>query len=115
MDYDSHTKIVRQGARAYYMHSGLRKWTNEVGRNILSRIKAAMKPGCSKPLANESVLPLTRANWQTTALDMTMTPFSSRERAKEQWHNLLEPVGIKTVKFWTKGEGVGSLIECELA
>ncbi|KAK1590435.1 S-adenosyl-L-methionine-dependent methyltransferase [Colletotrichum navitas] len=53
---------------------------------------------------------------KTTALDiMMMTLFSAKERTEEQWRNLLEPAGLKIVKIWTKGEGVESLIECELA
>ncbi|KAK2049472.1 O-methyltransferase [Colletotrichum somersetense] len=116
MAYDFHTEQPIKGARAYYLHSVLHDWTDDVGRSILSRITAAMKPGYSKLLVNENVLPPTGANWQTTALDiMMMTLFSARERTEEQWRSLLEPAGLKIVNIWTKGEGVESLIECELA
>ncbi|WQF86499.1 Putative O-methyltransferase domain, S-adenosyl-L-methionine-dependent methyltransferase superfamily [Colletotrichum destructivum] len=98
------------------MHSVLRDWTDEVGRSILSRFTAAMKPGYSRLLVNENVLPPTGANWQKTALDMMMmTLFSSRERTEEQWRRLLEPAGLRIIKIWSQGEGVESLIECELA
>ncbi|GJD01163.1 O-Methyltransferase [Colletotrichum higginsianum] len=116
MEYDFHTEQTVRGARAYYMHSVLHDWTDEVGRGILSRVTAAMKPGYSRLLVNENVLPPTGANWQTTALDMMMmTLFSSRERTEEQWRRLLEPAGLRIIKIWSQGEGVESLIECELA
>ncbi|OLN82370.1 Demethylsterigmatocystin 6-O-methyltransferase 8 [Colletotrichum chlorophyti] len=116
MEYDFHTEQPVKGARAYYMHSVLHDWTDEVCKSILARVTAAMKPGYSKLLVNENVLPPTGANWQTTALDlMMMTLFSSRERTEEQWRNLLESAGLRIIKIWSKGEGVESLIECELA
>ncbi|TDZ16398.1 O-methyltransferase mpaG [Colletotrichum orbiculare MAFF 240422] len=116
MAYDFHTEQPITGARAYYMHSVLHDWTDEVGRSILARVTAAMRPGYSKLLINENVLPPTDANWQTTALDMMMlTLFASRERTEAQWRQLLEPAGLKIVNIWSNGEGVESLIECELA
>ncbi|TDZ36724.1 O-methyltransferase mpaG [Colletotrichum spinosum] len=116
MAYDFHTEQPITGARAYYMHSVLHDWTDEVGRSILARVTAAMKPGYSKLLINENVLPPTDANWQTTALDMMMlTLFASRERTEAQWRQLLEPAGLKIVNIWSNGEGVEILIECELA
>ncbi|KAI8176976.1 O-methyltransferase mpaG [Colletotrichum sp. SAR 10_65] len=116
MEYDFHTEQPVKGARAYYLHSVLHDWTDEVGKSILARVTAAMKPGYSKLLINENVVPGTGANWQTTALDMMMlTLFASRERTEAQWRSLLEPAGLKIVKIWSKGEGVESLIECELA
>ncbi|GJC88006.1 O-methyltransferase af390-400 [Colletotrichum liriopes] len=87
-----------KGARAYYMHSTLRNWTDDVGKSILSRLTVAMKSS--------------HTNWQATALDMMMTHFSSRERTEEQWRELLEPVGLRAIKGWPKVEGAESLIEC---
>ncbi|KAL0764402.1 hypothetical protein CaCOL14_013037 [Colletotrichum acutatum] len=116
MSYDFHTEQPVKGARAYYMHSVLHDWTDDVCGSILSRVTEAMKPGYSKLLINENVIPSIGADWQATALDMMMmTLFSSRERTEEQWRKLLEPAGLKIVKIWSAGEGVESLIECELA
>ncbi|WYZ42097.1 hypothetical protein EsH8_V_000992 [Colletotrichum jinshuiense] len=116
MPYNFHTEQPVKGARAYYMRSVLHDWTDEVCSNILARVTAAMKPGYSKLLLNENVIPPTGADWQTTALDMVMmTIFASRERTEEQWRNLLEPAGLRIFKIWSRGEGVESLIECELA
>ncbi|CAI4214094.1 unnamed protein product [Parascedosporium putredinis] len=116
MEYDFHTAQPVEGARAYYMHSCLHDWPDDVCGSILARIKAAMKPGYSKLLINENVIPSTGAYWETSALDMVMlTLFCSTERTETDWYNLLEKqAGLKIVKIWSGGKGVESLIECEL-
>ena len=83
---------------------------------ILANIKAAMKPGYSKLLINENVIPATNAQWEATALDMMMlTLFSSRERTAEDWQDLVTGAGLKIVKIWSVASGVESIVECELA
>ncbi len=98
------------------MHSCLHDWPDNVCTSILGRIKAAMKPGYSKLLINENVIPSTGAYWETSALDMVMlTLFCSSERTESDWYSLLEDqAGLKIVKIWSGGKGVESLIECEL-
>lgn len=107
--------LTPTGARAYYLHSCLHDWPDNVCESILARVKSAMKPGYSKLLINENVLPQKGAYWETTALDMVMlTLFSSRERTVEDWYNLVEKkAGLKIVKIWSVGKGAESLIECE--
>lgn len=98
------------------MHSVLHDWPDSVCRTILGPLTAAMRPGYSKLLINENVIPRTGAYWETTALDMIMlTEFSSRERTLDDWQNLLGAAGLRIVKIWGGGRGVESLIECELA
>ncbi|KAL4791471.1 S-adenosyl-L-methionine-dependent methyltransferase [Aspergillus venezuelensis] len=105
-----------KGARAYYMHSVLHDWADSDCRRILSNLAAAMKPGYSKVLINENVIPSTNAYWESTSLDIIMmADFASQERTEKQWHALVESVGLKIVKIWTRRRGVESLIECELA
>jgi len=106
------------GARAYYLHSVLHDWPDSVCISILKQLAAAMKPGYSKVLINENIIPDTGADWQATALDMMMiTLFSSKERTKSNWYELLESpeIGLKIVGIWSVRNGVESLIECELA
>lgn len=103
------------GARAYYMHSILHDWPDEVCRKILSRIIAAMRPGHSKLLINENVVPSKEAYWETTGLDLLMLAFGGKERSERDWHELLSSVGLKIANIWTAERGVESLIECELA
>ncbi|KAJ5843574.1 uncharacterized protein N7525_001315 [Penicillium rubens] len=113
--HDFFTEQPVRGARAYYMHSVLHDWPDELCRKILANIVAAMRPGYSKVLVNENVIPDTGAYWETTSLDLIMMEIGSGERTERQWHALLESAGLKIIKIWTAQRGVESLIECELA
>jgi hypothetical protein len=85
---------------------------------ILKQIVSAMKPGYSKLLINKNIIPDKEADWQVTALDMTMmTLFASKERTSSDWSQLLESpeIGLKIVRIWGVKHSQESLIECELA
>ncbi|KUM56161.1 hypothetical protein ACN42_g11064 [Penicillium freii] len=97
------------------MHSVLHDWPDDLCRKILANTVAAMRPGYSKVLVNENVIPDTGAHWETTSLDLIMMEIGSGERTERQWHALLESAGLKIVKIWTAQRDVESLIECELA
>ncbi|KAF4980247.1 hypothetical protein FZEAL_3706 [Fusarium zealandicum] len=100
MKYDFYTEQPIKGARA----------------PVLSSAMGAMKPGYSKLLINENVIPNTGAQWEATALEvMMLTLLASRERTLENWENLLGKAGLKICNIWTVANGVESLIECELA
>ncbi|KAK2794397.1 hypothetical protein FQN51_000839 [Onygenales sp. PD_10] len=115
MVHDFFTEQPVKGARAYYMHSILHDWPDEVGVKILKQLAAAMKPGYSKILINENVIPSTDAYWESTGLDVVMMAlFSSQERTEKQWRKLIASAGLKIVNIWTVEKGVESLIECEL-
>lgn len=104
------------GARAYYMHSVLHDWTDDNCRKILKGLVDVMKPGHSKVLINENVIPDTNAYWETTSLDIIMmADFASTERTEAHWHQLVGSAGLKITKIWSAQRGVESLIECELA
>ncbi|KAF4972242.1 hypothetical protein FSARC_1139 [Fusarium sarcochroum] len=116
MKHDFYTEQPIKGARAYYMHSVLHDWSDETCLKILKQVMAAMKPGYSKLLINENVVPNTGAQWEATALDiMMLTLLASRERTEENWATLLGKAGLKISNIWTVANGVESLIECELA
>jgi hypothetical protein len=118
MKHDFHTEQPVKAARAYYMHSVLHDWPDEVGKSILTQLARAMKPGYSKLLINENIIPDKGADWQATALDMMMcTLFSSKERTLADWHRLLEApeIGLKIVGVYGNVNSQESLIECELA
>lgn len=99
------------------MHSVLHDWPDDICTKILGRIAEAMKPGYSKILINENVIPTRDAYWETTALDMVMLAgFSAKERTEADWRHLIEKLaGLKIVKIWNGGKGVESLIEVELS
>ncbi|KAJ4378633.1 hypothetical protein N0V86_005503 [Didymella sp. IMI 355093] len=118
MVHDFLTAQPLEAARAYYMHSVLHDWTDDVCKQILKQIAGAMKPGYSKLLINENIIPATGANWEATALDITMmTLFGAQERTSSEWQKLLEDpsIGLKIVRVWSVNHSQESLIECELA
>ncbi|KAE8557008.1 hypothetical protein EYB25_001714 [Talaromyces marneffei] len=116
MEHDFFKEQPIKGARAYYMHSILHNWPDNKCKEILTNLAQAMKPGYSKVLINENVIPDMNADWQTTSLDfIMMTLFASQERTARQWQALVESAGLKIVNIITAEKGVESLIECELA
>ncbi|PHH92320.1 hypothetical protein CDD83_7909 [Cordyceps sp. RAO-2017] len=117
MEYDFLTEQPVWGARAYYLHQILHDYPDERCADIVERVKGAMKPGYSKLLINEHIIPDVGASWEATYLDIyMMTLFSARERTENEWRNLLEKrCGMKILAFWNPGSGVEGIIECELA
>lgn len=113
--HDFFTEQPVKAARAYYLHSVLHDWPNDLCSKILANLVAAMKPGYSKLLVNENVIPNTGAYWETTSLDLIMMQLGSGQRTERHWHSLLESAGLRIVRIWTAHRDVESLIECELA
>ncbi len=105
-----------RGARAYYLHSVLHDWPDDVSARILARVKEAMKPGYSRLLISENIIPTQKAHWETTALDIMMFTLSSaRERTEAEWYHLIEDLsGLTITQIWHTAKGVESMIECEL-
>ena len=75
-----------------------------------------MKPGYSRLLINENVIPDVGANWESTCLDVMMSCLvSAKERTRDEWVLLLErDAGLKITGIYPVGSGVESIIECEL-
>lgn len=73
-----------------------------------------MKPGYSKLLINDMVLPSKGATRYATQSDINMMSlFTASERSAADWERLLGLAGLKIVKIWP---GVPeSVIEAELA
>lgn len=99
------------------MHSIMHDWPDHVCKSILTRVVEAMRPGYSKLLINDVVIPSMGAHWENTAGDMLMmTQLSALERTEAQWYQLIEGsgLGLKIKKIWLCGlPGVEGLIECE--
>ncbi|KAM7205938.1 hypothetical protein V8F33_000768 [Rhypophila sp. PSN 637] len=118
--YDFHTEQPVKGARAYYMHSILHDWSDDICVKIIANIKDAMKPGYSRLLIDEGVIPDTGASWEATGLDIMLSGLlSSRERTRAEWTRLLEEkAGLKINHIYhylgDATSGTTSLIECEL-
>ena len=63
MAHDFLTEQPVKDARAYYLHSIIQDWNDEVNTQILKAIVPAMKKGYSKVLVNDFVVPNQGAHW----------------------------------------------------
>lgn len=72
-----------------------------------------MKPGYSKLIINEWVVPEQGATWYMTAQDLNMMSlFSAMERTEKQWHAMLGKAGFEIVKIYSPNDRVSeSVIE----
>jgi hypothetical protein len=60
-----------------------------------------MKPGYSKLLLHEMIIPNVGASTFHAMLDLTMmTIDGGMERTSKQWHEFLGKAGLKVVKIW---------------
>lgn len=98
------------GARAYHLRAILHDWPDDKCQQILKHIVIAMRPGYSKLLLSESILPDRGARAFPAALDVQMMALhAGRERTEGQWRSLLASVGLCVIGVWQKvvgGEGV---------
>lgn len=93
------------GARAYYTHRVLHNWADPQARRILQNVKEAMRPGYSRLLLNETILPSTGCSSFDAAGDMNMMGIlGGLKRTTLQWMQLLVSVDLKVEKIWTSPE-----------
>ncbi|KAJ5400903.1 hypothetical protein N7465_011392 [Penicillium sp. CMV-2018d] len=103
-----------EGARAYFMHAVLHDWSDETSVKILKQIAAVMKPGYSKILINDIVIPSTDCSCYQAAMDCLVLQVSANERTEAVWSKVITDAGLKLVKFYPDGRGYETLIEAEL-
>lgn len=88
------------GALIYYIRRCLHDWSDADCVRILKQIAAAMKPGVSRLLISEIVLPETGADVEAGWMDLTMITCSGCERTESQWKNLLDQSGLQLEKVY---------------
>jgi hypothetical protein len=116
MAHDFMTEQPVQGARAYYLHSIVQDWNDEVNTQILKSIVSAMKKGYSKVLVNDFVVPNQGAHWAQTCLDWElMASLGARHRTEAEHKKLYEGAGLKITGIWRHPQSLDALIELELA
>lgn len=99
------------------MHQIMHDYDDDTCLKILRAILPAMKPGYSKILIQDLVLPDQGAHWFTTTMDLElMLTMCARERTRAQFIELIDKVGggLRVEKIWTP-TAVGmldSLVEC---
>ncbi|KAI1733692.1 putative O-methyltransferase [Xylaria scruposa] len=113
--YDFFTEQPIHGARAYFYHHILHDWSDVKCLEILKQAKNAMKPGYSKLLIHEMIIPEQGASKFHAMLDLTMMVFNAgMERTERQWEELLHKAGLKVVKFWTAQADADGIVEAVL-
>lgn len=114
--HDFFTPQPVNNARAYYLHSVLHDWGDDDCVRILEQLRPAMKPGYSKLLVNEIIVPGRNAPWPTTSMDQLVFVLGAMaERTESSWENILERAGFKVTHVYNYEMGSESLIEAELA
>ncbi|KAM0519550.1 hypothetical protein ACHAPE_003726 [Trichoderma viride] len=103
-----------KGSRVYYFHAVLHDWPDNTVVNILKQVAAAMKPGYSKLLINDIVLPPVGASIYQAGLDCFMLQISGKERTEAVWNKVISEAGMKIINIWPDGRGYESLVEAEL-
>ena len=115
MPYDFFTTQPVNGARAYYLRSVLHDWDDASCERILSNTARAMKPGYSRLLLDEYVLPNTNVPIRGSSLDFLMMVFcGAMERTERQWQGLLDRCGLEIVKVWGGRSDYEQIIEARL-
>ena len=104
-----------QGARVYFTHFVLHDWPDHKCAAILRNIMAVMKPGYSKLLLNESILPNTgcASLWACGDI-LLMGELAGLKRSRRHWTELLTSVGLVDIKFWDSPDGVEGVIEASI-
>ena len=97
------------------MHHILHDWSDKYCLMILKQLREAMKPGYSRLLIHDLILPDTGALEYQTRFDMTMMTFNSgMERSRSQWTKLMEDAGFKVLGLWEHFDADG-IVEVEVA
>lgn len=114
--HDFFTPQPIQGAKVYHFKYILHDWPSSQCVQILTQLKAALRPGHSKILLNEIVVPEVNANWYETSVDLLMMyVHSSQERREREWKELVTKVdGLKITRIWDVPGAVEKVIEIEL-
>ncbi|KAI1266025.1 sterigmatocystin 8-O-methyltransferase [Xylariaceae sp. FL1019] len=101
LQYDFFTEQPIEGARAYFFHHILHDWSDDVCLDILKHVTKAMKPGYSKLLLHEMIIPAQNASSFHAMLDLSMMAFNGgMERTERQWGALLAKAGLDVIKVW---------------
>ncbi|KAK8066480.1 hypothetical protein PG997_013227 [Apiospora hydei] len=115
MPHDVLTPQPVRNARAYMFHAVFHDWSDDKSLVILKHTAAAMKPGYSRLLIADVVLPPTGASAFQAAMDVSMMGLlSAKERTQGMWEELLSGAGFKILKIWKDPKQYESVIEAEL-
>lgn len=105
------------GARLYYLRYVPHDWTQEINIHLCTQLRNAMKPGHSKLIVNEWIIPEVGPTKFMTAGDFNMMSGSSgMERTEALHREYLEKAGLKITKIFDPGDHISeAVIEAEVA
>jgi O-methyltransferase domain len=112
MVHDFFTPQPIKGARAYFFSRILHDWSDYDCRRILEQTASAMRPGHSRVLISDIVVPEKEIPPLAALIDINMLLIGGMERNRKQWSVLLEGAGLRLEKVWTAGPE--SIIEARL-
>jgi hypothetical protein len=108
--YDFFTAQPVENANVYFLANIFHNWADKDSQRILANVVAAMKPGYSKLLISDHILPEQNCPLHSFGRDIGMMSLHGGvERSEKQWKALLEPTGLEVIKFYdigAKGEGL---------
>ena len=82
----------------------------------MQALRSALKPGYSKLLIHDHVVPDTSAHPHATSYDLNMMVLvAGQERTETEWRNLLKATGYKVVRVWRSPLAAQAIVEAELA
>ncbi|KAK2756094.1 hypothetical protein FQN54_005501 [Arachnomyces sp. PD_36] len=112
MGYDFFTPQPVKGARVYYLHFILHDWPDMTARKILQQLHAAMKPGYSKLLIDDFILPDRGCPLYPCVQDMCMMGLlGGLERSQRHWTELLTSEGFEVTGIYSSGDENEGILE----
>lgn len=117
-DYNIKAKpmLIRIDARAYCFRAIFHDWPDRICQKILLNTVSAMKPGYSRVIIVDFVLPDTNVPRMQAAMDIQMMSIGAGvERSEQQWRELLLNAGLKIIGIWNVSPNMESVIEAVLA
>lgn len=103
----------------YHTHTlnPIQDWGHDNNVKILSHLRKAMKPGYSKLLINDWIMPDEGASRFMTSMDLCMMAvFGGEERPEYRHREYIEAAGLKVTGIWDRKDGISyAVIECEPA
>ncbi|KKA23341.1 o-methyltransferase [Rasamsonia emersonii CBS 393.64] len=114
MEYDFFKPQPVKGARAYFFRRVLHDWPDVRCIEILRNTASALKPGYSRILIGDVVLPARNPPLLPSLFDFNMLTVAGMERTRKQWEELLEAAGLQIKKVWGNDGCILSIIEAVL-
>lgn len=93
----------------------LHDWPDHLASTILRNTASAMKPGYSKIILSEYILPATGCPLPPSYADFhMMTGLAGLERTEKQFHELAASAGLKVMNFWYPEGSFDGVVEIML-